>query len=147
MVTLFPSWEGFCASRGLPVWALHSFAEPLGSFESWHLLCFQLTLPKKVADLRPSATLGGSPSSPQMTRRPVPCVCVTSDRFISLKTAFHISFRVKPEQGKIYTMENIIIWAFFFFFKGEGLFILARGFTRVSLLWQGGCGRADQWAS
>lgn len=41
----------------------HSLASLAGAFVSWHLLCFQLTLPKKVAGLRPCATLGDLPSS------------------------------------------------------------------------------------
>lgn len=62
---------------------------------------------------------------------------MTSDSLISLKTAFHISFKVKPEQGKIYTMENITVLTFFFF-KGRGylFWIMA---SHVSAC----CGRQD----
>jgi hypothetical protein len=58
------------------------------------------------------------------------------DRFSSLKTTFHISFKVKPEQGKIYTMENIIILAFFL--KGRDyLFWLVASHASAC------CGRED----
>lgn len=37
---------------------------------------------------------------------------MTSDRLASLKTAFHISFKVKPGQGEIYTAGHLAILAF-----------------------------------
>lgn len=70
-----------------------------------------------------------------MTGCPVP-VCVTSDSLISLKTAFHISFKVKPEQSKIYTMESITIWDFFFKGRDYLFWLMA---SHVSAC----CGRED----